>query len=398
MTRRTGMRPLRIAMIGQKGIPARYGGVETHVEAVATRLAARGHDVWAFCRTRLRPGHNGEPLPDGYRNHGGTAEYHGVRLAFRPSLNTKHTDAASHALLCALEASCAHHFDVIHLHGIGPASCAPVARAFGRPVVSTFHALDWRQVKWGRRARNLLHRGEAIGARHSDAVIAVSRLMQAHVQNTHGVDATYIPNGAAPHDHAPDPALLAPWGLRPGGYILTVGRIIPDRELHTLIEAFNQLPSTLRLVIVGSENPRSAYSDALERSAGERVVFTGDVFGERLQALYGHALFYVLASRVEGLPITVCEAMAHGKALVLSDIAENVEVGGAAARYFRCGDVNALLDRLSELATDEKARADLGAEARLRCIEVYNWDLVTEQIEGLYYRVLAGGNFASRPE
>jgi glycosyltransferase involved in cell wall biosynthesis len=395
MTRRTGMRPLRVAMIGQKGLPARYGGVETHVEAIATRLAERGHEVWAFCRSRLRPGRNGERVPEGYRIGAHGPEYHGVRLAFRPSLHTKHADAASHTLLCALEASWAHGFDLVHLHGIGPASCAPAARMFGRPVVSTFHALDWRQVKWGPRARSFLHRGEAVGARHSDAVIAVSRLMQAHVQNTHGVDAAYIPNGATPHDCAPDASWLATWGLRPGHYILTVGRIIPDRELHTLIEAFNQLPSTLRLVIVGSETPRSAYSASLERSAGERVVFTGDVFGDRLQALYGHALFYVLASRVEGLPITVCEAMAHGKALVLSDIPENVEVGGSAARYFRCGDVNALLEAMSELAADERVRAELGAEAHRRCREVYNWDLVTDQTEGLYYRVLEG-NFASR--
>ncbi|HEX6791940.1 MAG TPA: glycosyltransferase family 4 protein [Candidatus Krumholzibacteria bacterium] len=398
MTRRTGMRPLRIAMIGQKGIPARYGGVETHVEAIATRLAGRGHEVWAFCRSRLRPGLDGEPLPDGYHENGRSAEYHGVRLAYRPSLHTKHTDAASHALWCTVEASCAHRFDLVHLHGIGPSSCAPVARLFGRPVVSTFHALDWRQVKWGHRARELLHRGEALGARHSDAIIAVSRLMQAHVQAAHGIDATYIPNGAAPHDAPPDPAPLAEWGLKPGGYILTVGRIIPDRELHTLIEAFNQFPSTLRLVIVGSETPRSAYSDSLQRSAGERVTFTGDVFGERLQALYGHALFYVLASRVEGLPITVCEAMAHGKALVLSDIPENVEVGGAAARYFRCGDVNALLEALSELASDESVRRRLGDEGKRRCATVYNWDLVTDQVEGLYYRILSGGNFASRAD
>jgi glycosyltransferase involved in cell wall biosynthesis len=212
--------------------------------------------------------------------------------------------------------------------------------------------------------------------------------MQAHVRSAHGIDSTYIPNGATLRKALPDVALLAQWHLRPGGYLLTVGRIIPDRELHTLIEAFNQLPATTRLVIVGSERPRTAYTDSLERAAGDRIIFTGDVFGEQLEALYGHCLFYVLASRVEGLPITVCEAMAHGKALVLSDIPENVEVGGSAARYFRCGDVNALLRTLAELGEDPGARAILGEEARRRCREIYNWDLVTDQIEALYYRVL----------
>jgi glycosyltransferase involved in cell wall biosynthesis len=106
--------------------------------------------------------------------------------------------------------------------------------------------------------------------------------------------------------------------------------------------------------------------------------------------LYGHALFYVLASRVEGLPITVCEAMAHGKALVLSDIPENVEVGGDAARYFKCGDVNALLAALGELSSNASARAGLGAIAAARCRQTYNWDLITDQIEGVYYRVLSG--------
>jgi glycosyltransferase involved in cell wall biosynthesis len=388
MTRRTGMRPLRIAMIGQKAIPARYGGVETHVEAIATRLVARGHEVSVFCRSRLRPGRNGAPLPDGYR--AARSTYDGVRLVYRPSLNSKHTDAASHTLLCALEASLAHDFDLVHLHGIGPSSCAPVARLFGRPVVSTFHALDWRQAKWGRRARVMLHRGESIGAHNSNAVIAVSRLMQAHVRQTHGVEAIYVPNGAPACATPPESALLAPWGLRAGGYILAVGRIIPDRELHTLIAAFERMPSDLRLVIVGSETPRTDYSASLERAAGERVLFTGDVFGEPLQALYAHCLFYVLASRVEGLPITVCEAMAHGKSLVLSDIAENLEVGGEAARYFHCGDVDALLAALSEQVVNAALRERLGQEGKRRAAEIYNWDLVTEQVEGVYYRVVSG--------
>lgn len=385
MTRRTGMRPLRIAMVGQKGIPARYGGVETHVENIAVRLAARGHDVTVFCRSRLRDD-AGTPHVNG--------DYRGVHLLYRGSVNTKHLDAASHTFFSALESSCRHHFDVVHLHGIGPAAFAPVAGFFGRKVVSTFHALDWRQVKWGGRAKALLRRGEAIGARRSDGVIAVSRLMQAHIQSMHGVDAAYIPNGASLPAHAISPAPLSRWALVPGEYLLTVGRIIADRDVETLLRAFARLRARyprLRLAVVGSETPRTAYSEQLERAAGERVVFTGDVFGEELEALYAHCVLYVLASRVEGLPITVCEAMAHARPLVLSNIPENAEVGGDAARYFPCGDDAALAQQVGTLLEDDAARSALGAAGRARCEAYYNWELIADQVESFYYRVLSDG-------
>jgi glycosyltransferase involved in cell wall biosynthesis len=380
MTRRTGMRPLRIAMIGQKGLPARYGGVETHVENVAVRLAARGHHVRAYCRSRLRP--------EGVA--GGNGHFHGVELAYRPSINTQHLDAASHTFLCAMESAALHSYDIIHLHGIGPAAFAPVAGSFGRRVVSTFHALDWRQVKWGDRSKSFLRRGENMGARSSDGLIAVSRLMQAHIQAVHGVAATYIPNGASIPERVPGTGTLDRYGLTPGQYLLTVGRIIPDRDLHTLIAAFNQSHRPRQLVIVGSEKPRSDYSSTLERLASDRVIFTGDLFGDELQELYAHCLIYCLASRVEGLPITVCEAMAHRRPLILSDIPENVEVGGEAARYFKCGDVNALLQSIEDLTTDEAGRAALGAAAHTRSTTIYNWDLVADQVEAFYYRVLQG--------
>jgi glycosyltransferase involved in cell wall biosynthesis len=379
MTRRSGMRPLRIAMIGQKSLPARYGGVETHVENIALRLTQRGHHVRAYCRSRLRPT-EGEAARGVYR---------GIELAYRPSIHTQHLDAASHTFLCAAEsafASC----DIVHLHGIGPAAFAPVAGMFGRRVVSTFHALDWRQVKWGTRSKSLLRHGERVGARRSDGLIAVSRLMQAHIQSAHGVDAAYIPNGATLPSAVPGTGALERRGLEPGGYVLTVGRIIADRDLHTLIEAFNQSHRPMHLVIVGSETPRTAYSRMLEGMASDRVIFTGDVFGDELQELYAHCLVYCLASRVEGLPITVCEAMAHGRPLLLSDIPENVEVGGDAARYFRCGDVNALLRALEDTVSDAPGRDLLSRTARERAETIYNWDVVADQVESFYYRVMEG--------
>jgi len=372
-------------MIGQKGVPARYGGVETHVENVAVRLVERGHEVSVFCRSRFRPTAGEEP--EGYRGGDGRATYRGVHLLYRPSLNTKHLDAASHTFLCALEAGLGRRFDVVHFHGIGPSAFVPVARAFGRCVVSTFHALDWRQVKWGNHAKSLLLRGEAIGARKSDGLVVVSKILEDYVRDTYGVESTHIPNGAT--IGAPRRAgAIDRWGLRTGDYVLTVGRIIRDREIHTLIEAFRRIEGSTRLVVVGSESPRTAYSDEIERLADDRVVFTGEVFGPDLEDLYANCLLYVLASRVEGLPITVCEAMAHGRPLVLSDIAENREVGGDAARYFKPTDNNELQLALQTLIQDSGARDELGRRGLARVRGTYNWDTVTDQVESFYYRVL----------
>ncbi len=382
------MKKLRIALIGQKGIPARYGGVETHVEEIATRLADRGHEVWAYCRSRLKRvlAGSSDGRTSGVERSSRGYAYRGVQLAFRPSINTKHLDAASHTILCALESAFAHRFDIVHFHGIGPSAFAPIPRVAGRTVVSTVHALDWRQVKWGPIASRMLKKGEAIGVRRSSGVIAVSRTLTAYLAKRYGVSARYIPNGASISQlRAPD--RIREFGLSGGDYILAVGRIIPDRRLHDLIEAFGRIEGPLKLVIVGSETPRTDYSIGLEAMADERVIFTGNQFGEVLDELYSNCRLYVLASSVEGLPITVCEAMAHERCVLLSDIPENLEVGGDAAVYFKCNDVNSLYAELKRLLEDEPACRLLGEKARRRIEAEYDWEDITDKIEAFYYEM-----------
>ncbi len=379
---------LRIAMIGQKGIPARFGGVETHVDNIATRLAARGHDISTYCRSRFRPDRLGMEPPEDYRTIGGEHWYRGVRLVYRPCINTKHLDAATHTFWCALESGALHKFDIVHFHGIGPAAFAPLTRLLGTKVVTTFHALDWRQVKWGRTASRFLKGGEARGARASHGIITVSRILKEYVRDTYGLEAEYIPNGATLPAGPPRTGEIGRWGLNGGDYILAVGRIIRDRGLHRLIEAFRGVPGDVRLVIVGAESPRTAYTDELREMADERVVFTGEVFGRALEDLYTNCAAYVLASTVEGLPITVCEAMAHGRPMVLSGIPENREVGGDAAVYFTPHDINELRSQLQVVLEDRDLQAELSARGLERARETFNWDRVAEQVEAYYLRVL----------
>jgi glycosyltransferase involved in cell wall biosynthesis len=378
-------------MIGQKGIPARFGGVETHVDNISTRLASRGHEVWTYCRTRFRPEALGIRPPAEYRVIGKEHWYRGVRLVYRPSVNTKHLDAASHTFLCALESGLLHGFDVVHFHGIGPSAFVPVTRLFGKKIVSTFHALDWRQVKWGKSATKLLRGGEARGARGSDGIIAVSRIMQRYVRETYGLEAEYIPNGATLPAESPRREGLEPFGLKDTEYILAVGRIIRDRGLHRLIDAFEATAADVKLVIVGSETPRTTYTDDLRRMAGDRVVFLGDVFGDALETLYANCRVYVLASVVEGLPITVCEAMAHGRPLLLSDIPENREVAGDAAAYFKSRDVSDLHGKLQALLEDRGRQERLSVTGLERARSTFNWDRIAGQVEDFYRRVLDQG-------
>lgn len=379
------IRPLKIAMIGQKGIPARYGGIETHVEQISTRLAARGHDVWVYCRNRFRPENPGD-FPE-YEETPRGGRYRGVNLAFRPSINTKHLDASSHSFLCSVEASLNTSYDIVHFHAIGPSAFAPIVRASGRTVVSTVHALDWRQAKWGAFARYCLKKGEAAAAKRSHGVIAVSRVIQDYLRDQYGIEARHIPNGASVVGSFP-PSRVSGYGIGGDDYILTVGRIIPDRGLHHLIAAFKEVPGPTRLVIVGSETPRTRYTDRLKTMADERVIFTGDLYDGALAELYANCLFYVLASEVEGLPITVCEAMGFGKAVLLSDIPENREVGGDVAVYFSVNDQKDLARGLNELLQDDAVRATMGQEGRQRVASEFNWNDLADRTEAFYFELL----------
>jgi len=360
-------RPLRIAMLGSKGIPAQHGGIERHVEEIAARLVRRGHTVDVFTR-----GHH----PSRERT------WEGVRLQRRPSLNTKHLDAASHTALCALEVALRPRYDILHLHGIGPGLFLPWA---GRRVrtVFTYHAQDWRQRKWGRVARWSLRQGERTALRHADAVIAVSRLLQEYIRQTYGRSAHYIPNGATFRDQ-PGDAALRRWQLSARGYFLFVGRILPDRGLGTLLEAFTALDTPQRLVVVGDVHVSPEAMQALQRGADGRVVFTGYLQDEPLQQLYAHATALVHPSEVEGLPLAVLEAMAHARPVVVSDIAENLEAVGSTGITFPVGNPDALQAVLAQLLAHPEQAESLGLQARARVLSSYNWDDIAGATERLY--------------
>jgi glycosyltransferase involved in cell wall biosynthesis len=377
--RPTGWRPLRIAMVGQKGMPATYGGIERHVEELSARLVALGHEVTVYCRNS----YDAMPMD----------QYRGVRLRHTRTVATKHLDAIAHAATATL-AALKDKPDVVHYHGIGPGLVAPLPRYLSRVrVVQTIHGLDNQRAKWGRLARAVLGAAHWCSGKVPDVRIAVSRTLATHYQDRFGTDTRYVPNGVGAQRTVPAQQITSRFGLTEQGYLLLVGRLVPEKAADLLIRAFRRLDTDLKLAVVGGSSFSDEYVTVLKEAAGDdpRIVFTGFAYGDLLAELYTNAAGFVQPSRLEGLPLTLLEACAYGLPVVASDIPPHVELLGsddAGRRLFRDGDEDDLLAALTRLLAEPRTER-LGAElhgGRLRA--QYSWDNAAREIERVYLSVV----------
>lgn len=362
---------LRVAMIGSRGLPFVYGGIERHVEELGARLASRGHRVTVFGR---------KPFSCG-------GVYRGMRVEVLPSIHTKHLETATNTLATTLRVLF-EPFDVIHFHGVGPSLFAWMPVAAGKLTVSTIHAQDYRQSKWGPAARTLLRLGERTAVERCHAAIAVSRLMAESLSSKYGRPVVYVPNGAT---LSPSPPFVeaARLGLESGRYVLTVGRFIAERGFHTLLESWKKVDTDLRLVIAGDAHFEGAYARRLRALADERVIFPGYVAGGLLDELYAHCAFYVLPSTVEGLPISLIEVMSFARPVIMSDIPENLEVAESTAVVFRANDRSDLVRAMRfMIAMDALEKVRRGRLGRERVEREYTWDRVAQEVEALYLGLL----------
>ena len=367
---------MRIAMIGQRGLPATFGGVERHVEELAVRLVDRGHEVVVFCRRNYSKDR--------------TPIYRGVRLSYPPTYPSKHLEAAVHSGVASM-LTVGRGFDVVHYHALGPGLWSPIPRwATRAKVIQTIHGIDHEGPKWGRFARRVLRAGDWLSQRVPDAVIVVGAHLLAHYSRRQGLT-VHIPNGVS-IGTAPDDGVLDRLGLRTSEYSLFVGRLIPEKGVDQLVEAFSRMRTASKLVIVGASSYTDEYASMVKGLAAEdpRVVLPGFVYGAELAALYANAAAYIQPSLREGLPLTVLEAASHGLPLVLSDIPAHLEVlprSRAGGRLYPSGDIDGLARSLSEALAagdDERAAARKAGE---NLMERYDWDAVTDLTEELYARV-----------
>jgi glycosyltransferase involved in cell wall biosynthesis len=369
------MRPLRVAMLGTRGMPASYGGVERAVEELSVRLADRGHDVTVYCRSQYCDSR--EPVVDG------------VKLRYLPAVDTKHLEAITHTTLATIDA-CARGYDIIHYHALGPSLLAPLARLARARVVTTVQGMDYERAKWGPLASRVLRLGAWCAGKSTNATICVSHALERRFEEDYGREVFYAPNGVTLPTEAPGGP---PFELSSGGYFLFLGRIVPEKAVHLLVEAYRRADVALPLVIAGPSSHSDEYVSQV-RAAAEgdpRIRFVGAVYGPEKDALLGNALALCQPSDLEGLPITLLEAMSHARPAVVSDLPEHLEVvGDTAGVVFRKGDAEDLARAVEYAAGHRDELEIMGLKALAIVAERYDWEAIVSQVEAVYERVYSG--------
>ncbi|MFZ5601327.1 MAG: glycosyltransferase family 4 protein [Pseudomonadota bacterium] len=332
---------MKICAIGLRGIPSIMGGIEKHCEQIYPRIAALDDSI------QLQVTGRSPYLPTRRSNH------LGVEIVALWAVRNKYLETILHTFLAILYARFVARADLVHIHAIGPGLLAPLARLLGLKVLITHHGADYHRQKWNSFARFLLRLGErlAISASHRTIIVGSSlceQLKRQHPRHAHKL--IYIPNGASIERRPPESLrnhpVLQQFGLQPGGYVLAVGRLVPEKGFQDLVQAFRGTPLPGKLVITGGADHPDEFSRNLERQQNEQIIFTGFQSGDALAALYANASLFVLPSYHEGLPIAALEALSFGRPVLLSDIAPNQDLQLSPACYFPTGDWRALARKI----------------------------------------------------
>lgn len=369
---------LNIAMLGHKRIPSREGGIEIVVEELSTRMVEAGHSV--TCYNRLGHHVSGKEF-DG----GSLKEYKGVKLKSVFTINRKGLAAMTSSFFGAICAAFGK-YDVVHFHAEGPCAMLWLPKLFGKRCIATIHGIDWQRAKWGGFASKYIKFGEQVAAKYADEIIVLSEGVQKYFMDTYGRKTVFIPNGVnRPIIRSPQ-LIKEKYGLDKDEYILFLGRLVPEKGITYLIEAFKEVTTDKKLVIAGGSSDTDTFMQELKQLAegDNRIVFTGFVQGQMLEELYSNAYVYTLPSDLEGMPLSLLEAMSYGNCCLTSDIAECAEVVEDKAILFKKSDIDDLKEKLQYACDNPDAVKKLKDGAADFICQKYNWDAVVEQTLKLY--------------
>ncbi|MCF7820650.1 MAG: glycosyltransferase family 4 protein [Candidatus Pacebacteria bacterium] len=368
---------MKIAIIGQKGIPAKSGGVEKHVEDLALSLVKNNQEVLVYNRKN----YNQEKIKN----------YQGVKIISLPSLNSKYFDAILHTFISIIHLWFIK-VDVIHLHSIGPGFLVWLIKLLKpkTPVIFTFHCQDYKHQKWGAFARWFLKLGEKTAIKLADEVIAVSHSLTYYAKNKYKKEINYIPNSVNLPKKQEVKIIQEKWGLEENQYITAITRLVKHKGVHYLIKAFKDIDTNKKLVIAGGGAYTNDYVNYLhELAAGQdNIIFTGSLSGDALKELFSNAYIFVQPSEEEGLSIGLLEAMSYKNACLVSNIEANLEAIGKAGKTFANRSIESLKQELKYMLENQETTEDLKEQAYQRIKEKFLWENNIKKIIKVYSQAI----------
>ncbi len=363
-----------VVMLGHKRIPSREGGIEIVVEELATRMVERGHQVTVYNRRGKHVfGAEVEKVD----------EYKGIQIKTVATIDKKGLAAMTSSFTAALKAAFSKA-DVVHIHAEGPAAICWIPKLRGKKVVVTVHGLDWQRAKWGGFATKYIKLGEKLAAKWADEIIVLSQGVQDYFWKTYGRKTTFIPNGVNKPKSVPAQMITEKWGLRKDSYVLFLGRIVPEKGLRYLIEAWKNIKTDKKLVVAGGSSDTEDFMKEMQALAGEEAIFTGFQQGQVLEELYSNSYIYCLPSDLEGMPLSLLEAMSYGNCCLVSDIQECLEVIEDKAAIFKKSDTDDLRRVLQALLDNPKDVEKYKKEAADFVCQKYSWNEVVDKTLEIY--------------
>ncbi len=365
---------MKIFVTGTRGIPDIPGGVEKHCQELFPLIAVRGHEVFLCTRNSYVTKK--------------IEEWRGVKLIKCFAPRRKSFEAIVHTFISLLKARW-HSPDVVHINGIGPSLLTPFTRLMGLRVVVTNHGPDYDRQNWGRVAKFVLRLGEKVGGLYANEVIVISTVIANIIRERCHRESNLIYNGVNLPEKSKESDFITQIGAEPDKYMLAVARFVPEKGLLDLIQAFKALNCDYKLVIAGDADYETDYSRNLREMPADddRIIMTGYITGEPLNQVYTHARLFILPSYHEGLPISLLEALSYGLPVLVSDIPANKEIELPAERYFRCGDVDDLKEKM-EVLMEKGLSEEQRQEIQNQIEEKYNWDSIAEQTIAVYRKAI----------
>lgn len=370
-------RPLRLAVYGHKhALMSREGGIEVVVGELVTRMAKKGIQVTCYDRKSKHVSGADLETPKNIK---------GIKIVPVWTINRRGLAALTSSYAAAIKAAFSDA-DVVHIHGEGPGATCWIPRIFGKKIVLTCHGLDWQRAKWGGFASKYIKFGEREAVKWADEIIVLSHGVQEYFKKEYGRETVFIPNGVSKPEVKEADEIKKQWNLEKDSYVLFLGRIVPEKGLRYLVEAWRSVLTDKKLVITGGRSDTAAFMDELKEIAAgdDRVIFTGFQQGRVLEELYSNAYVYCLPSDLEGMPLSLLEAMSYGNCCVVSDIPECTEVVEDKAVVFKKSDVQDLKRVLQELMDNEQSVIEYKNKVADFITAKYNWDDVVDRTLELY--------------